>query len=130
MIQRLILMVGTFLVLAGCAGGPQEHRFTVADSGKTVTVIAGDTVVIELAGNPTTGYAWAQTAVDIAILKPTADEPEYTSESTGMVGSPGTFIFRWTAEAPGTTTIELGYRRPWETDTAPIETYSLTVDVR
>lgn len=130
MMRRLMLMVGTLLFLAGCSSGPQEHRYTVADSGKTVTVNAGDTVIIELAGNPTTGYSWTQTAGDIAVLKPTADEPEYTSESTGMVGSPGTFIFRWTAEAPGTTTIELGYRRPWETDIAPIETFSLTVDVR
>jgi inhibitor of cysteine peptidase len=129
--RRILWFSLLMMWLTACSGGaPAAREFTVSDSGSTQTVAVGDTVTVVLAGNPTTGYSWVQLSGDAAVLNPTAAEPEYSSESTGMVGSPGTFRFSWTAQAVGTTTLELGYRRPWETDVAPIETFTLTVEVR
>jgi inhibitor of cysteine peptidase len=130
---RRICFFGLLVLLLTACGGaaPVNHEFTVEQHATTQTVTVGDTVTVSLAGNPTTGYSWVQLSGDAAVLAPTAAEPAYSSEAASdMVGVGGTFTFSWTAQAVGTTTIELGYRRPWETDVAPVETFTLTVEVQ
>ena len=129
---RFAVLTVTALLVAGCsAATPASRELTVADNATTQTVAVGDTVIVRLAGNPTTGYSWTQLAGDAAVLVPAAEEPAYSSEAAeGVVGAGGTYTFSWTAQAAGTTTLELAYRRPWETDVAPIETFTVTIEVR
>jgi inhibitor of cysteine peptidase len=135
-IVLVLIIIGTAAASAGC--GSQANaaadpvRLTEADNGKVITVKAGDTVKVALAGNPTTGYSWASamTDQDAAVLQQQGD-PAYVQESTdeSVVGSGGTFTFTFKALASGQATIKLVYVRPWEKDVAPAQTFSASVTV-
>jgi len=100
------------LALAGCAGVTTLHE---ADNGRAIALNVGDALVVLLHGNASTGYVWLRTGtLDVATLSP-ASEGTYQSDGTAP-GSPGTFAFRYLATAPGRTTLDLVYKRPWESE--------------
>jgi inhibitor of cysteine peptidase len=99
-----------------------------AENGSRVTLEVGQTLVLSLASNPTTGYQWEITELNQAILQET--DHEYQADQPALAGSGGKEIWRFQAQASGTTTLSLGYRRPWEENVEPIETFSLEVVVQ
>jgi inhibitor of cysteine peptidase len=109
--------------LAACA--PGETRVTKSDDGGRVSLRVGQTLVVELPGNPSTGYSWTGGGQD-GVLVPSG-EPEFVADSE-MLGSPGTVVLRFEAARPGETRLSLAYERSWET-TEPIDTFSLAVTV-
>jgi len=78
--------------------------------------------------SPTTGYTWEQTTGDGAIVKLDGD-PLYTSESN-LVGAGGTYLFRFSAVAPGETSLTLIYHRSFESGVPPLKTFTVLVTVR
>ena len=50
--------------------------------------------------------------------------------ANGAVGSGGAHEWVFRAVAAGTGAVGLAYRRPWEKDVAPAQTFSLTVAVK
>jgi inhibitor of cysteine peptidase len=119
--------IGAALLLAGCtAAGPREHAVTKAGP-TTVTMAIGEVLALTINGNPTTGYVWEQTSGDDLVLASTG-QPAYTADSQ-LIGAGGTYVFRWQARAAGTTTIELVYHRPWETE-PPADVHRIAVTVR
>jgi len=106
-------------------------RLDERNQNDTVTMAPGQVLLITLESNGTTGYQWQQLTVDETILKLASSE--YVVPETGdppRVGAGGHEIFRYAAEGTGETSLELGYRRPWETDEAPARLFSLSVTVR
>jgi CubicO group peptidase (beta-lactamase class C family)/predicted secreted protein len=97
--------------------------------GSQVTMESGQALVIRLESNPTTGYSWAVQEIDTAVLRQIGDV-EYEPADTGLVGSGGWESCRFEAVAAGQTTLELVYRRPWEEDIPPDETFILDIIVR
>ena len=84
--------------------------------------------VIELEGNPTTGYEWACIAEDKDIIKVESifKPDETTSEITGQGG---TYLFTVTGLKKGNTTITCKYARNWEeTINDEVRKYNVTVD--
>lgn len=98
------------------------------DNGKPITLVKGQTLLVTLPSNPTTGYSWAVTSIDASILQQQGD-PQYTAPANAMPGAGGTQTFTFIAAAPGTTTLTLGYRRPFEANTPPVEVFSAAVTV-
>jgi inhibitor of cysteine peptidase len=99
----------------------QEH------AGSTVELLVAEAMEVVLEGNPTTGFVWEAAAVDPAILRQLG-EPKF-EPATGLLGSGGTFTFRFEAVGSGQTLLRLVYHRPWETDVPPQETFEVTVMV-
>ena len=93
-----------------------------------MTVAKGGEVTVTLAGNPTTGYAWALLAGNEAVLK-SAGDPVYAASQIGLIGTGGNFTFKFQALATGTAALKFGYRRPFEKDVAPVKTFDVTVRV-
>lgn len=131
----LIILAFAAVSAAGCgdeadaATGPLE--LTKADDGKTFAVKVGDAVTVKLAGNPTTGFAWAAALDDAsAALLKEQGEPDYTQDATDeeVVGAGGTYTFTFTAAAAGEATIELAYARPWES-VQPEETFTAVITI-
>ncbi|MBU6335841.1 MAG: protease inhibitor I42 family protein [Chloroflexi bacterium] len=119
--------IGALLLLAACTpAGPREHAVTKSGPS-AVTMAIGEVLALTINGNPTTGYLWEQSAGDDLVLA-SAGEPEYTADSQ-LIGAGGTYVYRWTARAAGTTTLELVYHRPWETE-PPADVYRIAVTVR
>jgi inhibitor of cysteine peptidase len=128
----VVAVVGIALAALSNEGDAESERgtdtiqLTLADNGSAVALSAGDTLIVELEGNPTTGYGWELDALDESILRPVG-EPGYQSDSD-LVGSPGTFTFAFDAAEPGDTVLRLVYLRPWE-EVEPIQAFSVTVTV-
>ena len=128
---RTFVVMSFFLVLALFSGcGTHGTKLTSADNNRQITAKAGDTLTLTLDSNPTTGYSWQVMETDTAILVQTGD-PEYkqASSSEGLVGAGGTETFHFDVVGTGTTTLELGYMRPWES-VPPIDTFSVQVVIQ
>ena len=107
-----------------------------ADGGEVITaagpiaLTVGGRATIELEANPTTGYQWElATEPDATIVSVVSDEYTASQAADGMVGTGGTQTIVLQGVAAGTTTIELRYVRPWETDQSGAETATFPVTV-
>lgn len=92
----------------------------------------GQSLSVALSSNGSTGFSWSVAPFDEAVL--TRSEP-FGQERTethpaGMVGVGGQTHWRFTASAPGETTLTFAYGRPWEKNAAPAQTAHYTIIVR
>jgi inhibitor of cysteine peptidase len=112
----------------GSGSADQEvSAVTVTKSGP-VKLGVGERATIELEANPSTGYQWEPTTEpDAAVVRVVSDT--YTAGPSDRVGAAGTQKIVVEGVAAGNTTLELGYVRPWETDTAPAETATFEITV-
>jgi len=127
-IGLLTLLIALTLATA-CSPQQQAVKASIDDNGREKQLKKGQTLVVTLEGNPTTGYSWeAAEPLDEQVLQQ-AGEPEFTQESD-LIGAGGVQILRFEAVNAGKFTLKLVYHRPWEKDVEPLETYSIQVVVR
>jgi inhibitor of cysteine peptidase len=101
---------------------------TRADSGKVVETRAGDTLVVRLGENPTTGYRWAIETLnaDEVVLQ----SEEYLRASGAAVGGGGERRFTFKAQRAGTATVQLKLWRAWEGDASIVERFTVMIQVQ
>jgi len=123
-------LIRSFLIvfLMGCA--PVTITKNWKDSGSTFKMHSGDNLEIVLKANPTTGYGWEIASFDSTILKNTGTEYKADRVPSGIVGSGGKSIHRFKVRKTGKTFLKLIYRRPFEKNVPPIETFELTIVVK
>ena len=124
----LTLLIGVALFAAAGCGSGGEVKIGDTDNASQVPLEVGQTLVLSLDSNPTTGYQWEITELDEAILKQTGHE--YEADQPVLIGSGGKEVWRFQAQSSGSTTLSLGYKRSWEEGIEPIQTYSVEVAVR
>jgi inhibitor of cysteine peptidase len=125
----LLTLLVALTVTTACSPQQQEVKATIDDNGREMQLQKGQTLVVTLEGNPTTGYSWeVEEPLDEQVLRQ-AGEPEFKQESD-LVGAGGVQILRFEAVNAGQITLKLVYHRPWEKDEEPLETYSIQVVVR
>ena len=113
--SRLLLPL-SIVVLAGCAG-QQKPVVTLDD--------ADDCSPLKL----TQGQELRNPAA--SVLKRLGPEVYSNSEEdSGLVGSGGESTWRFRVAASGDDRLELVYRRPWEKDAEPAESFSCAIQVR
>lgn len=98
---------------------------TAADAGGTFTLVTGDTLVVRLEANPTTGYDWRVVSTHDALL-PTAGEPVYAS-SADLPGAGGVDTFRFLAKAAGEATVQIGEYAPGADDPDRTLDFNVTI---
>jgi len=125
---RIILMSGLLLTALSACGSTNEVKLDAGDDGSQVELKAGQTLVVSLEGNPTTGYTWEAAELDEQVLQQVG-ETEFKPESDA-IGAGGVQTLSFETANSGQTTLNLVYRRPWETDVEPAETFSVQVVVR
>jgi predicted secreted protein len=127
-IKSLAVLSLGLLALSGCANQPQAEKskamiFTVADTGTTTTLNAGQSFEVKLLGTPTAGYSWeVQTLPAGVVLVDKTSEPENPEgRAQRMVGGNDWSRFHFkTISGPtdlqGTAgqALVLRYARPWE----------------
>jgi len=125
--------LGIFLVVLLLSGGcaVAEVKLDTSNDGGQKELARGQTLIVTLDSNPTTGYSWAVADVDKNVLHQIGDSV-YQSSNTNpnVVGAGGKETFHFEAANAGTTTLKMIYRRPWETGVAPIKTFTVQVTVR
>jgi inhibitor of cysteine peptidase len=102
---------------------------TEKNAGTTVTLESGDTLVVRLKGNLSTGYSWESEKKDHKLLV-MIGEPEFTPESKSIVGSAGVITLKFKAVAVGKERLKLIYHRTWEKNAAPLQTFEVTLVVK
>jgi inhibitor of cysteine peptidase len=109
----------------------QPIDITKANDGNSVAVPLGREARIRLEGNPTTGYSWFLAGIDGNSVE-AKGQVTYAPKphAPGIVGSGGVFELLLRAAKAGKSTVRMEYKRPWEKDTPPIETFKVTVDVK
>lgn len=106
---------------------PMTSIYTENNSTSGVKAVKGDTIILMLEENPTTGYSWNLSASSGLSL--VNDEYVQDPAAEGMTGAGG--VHNWTFEVveDGVQNISAIYKRPWENTTGDEDTFELTVDV-
>jgi predicted secreted protein len=98
---------------------------TEAEAGEDFALAVGDTLVVRLAANPTTGYDWRLVSTNATLL-PAAGDPQY-AQAGELVGAGGVVTFRFLAEAAGEATVQLGEFAPGADDSDKTLDYNVTI---
>jgi inhibitor of cysteine peptidase len=115
-------------VAASAGGGNNSLTVDASYSGKQVELSVGQSLILTLASNATTGYRWTVVKnSDEGVLHESGHE--YIAPKTNLVGAGGKEAWTFKAMKKGTSTISMEYSRPWEEGTPPVETFVLTVVV-
>ncbi|PZC50275.1 MAG: inhibitor of cysteine peptidase [Chloroflexi bacterium] len=102
-------------------------------SGDDVSLRPGEALEVLLAGNPTTGFQW-EIVGGVNGVVGALGEPgfvvDFIPSDEPLPGVGGHFLFRFMAFAPGATTLELVYRRPFDPPEDPAaRTFTLNITV-
>jgi inhibitor of cysteine peptidase len=103
-----------------------DLTLTKADAGRIVPVNSGDTIVLRLEENPTTGYLWKVEQLDSRVLE--LMSAEYQAAGGG-IGGGGTRKMIFRAKEAGASQLLLKCVRQWEPDN-PLGVFSIMVEVR
>jgi inhibitor of cysteine peptidase len=101
---------------------------TEADQGKTVTVRPGQSVVVQLAENPTTGFRWALAQGNEEIV--TLRDSNYVMAPGAGIGGGGQRTFTFEARKPGSVQLQLKLWREWEGEPSVLQRFNVTIEVR
>ncbi len=110
-----------------CDIGKIKMTLAKQDNGKAIALKKGESFVVALASNPTTGFQW--TVVEPYDENLLTAEKSYTGTGIG-VGSGGIEMFCFTAINSGSTPLVMNYQRPFDKNVAPIETFKVTVEIK
>jgi inhibitor of cysteine peptidase len=98
-------------------------RLTESDNDAEIRVIPGNTLIIRLATNPSTGYVWQVAQNNAELLMPLGNP---VLEEVGTQDQ----IFCFQGQSIGSTVLEFQYRRPWEKNQPPLNIYRLNLQIR
>lgn len=139
MFAHLRMPVLAALVMTGLGIGVVRENIAMATDAKTVTVTEkddgtkiklnkGDTLVLRLVAQPGTAFSWSIAKNDADLLKQQG-KVETERPEKPLPGGKVTQIFRFRAEAAGSSALELNYARPFDKDKAPAKTFKLEAKV-
>ena len=134
--MRLLLLCAA-LLLAACATTKsiaqiQAVVLTEQDKNKTLNISVGDSFVIRLNENPTTGYVWAMNGqTELLVLRSSDYVTDAPPNQHGevLVGGGGKRSFTFVAQKSGMATLKLKHWRPWEGDASIVDTFSMLVQI-
>jgi len=128
----LLLIAVIVGVTVASAGGGDVTNVDASYAGQEVEVALGESLVLALESNRTTGFQWAlvensdQTALQHAGHK----YVPYENTDPPLPGVGGKELWTFKALKKGKSTISMEYSQPWEGGEKAAETFVMTVLVR
>jgi inhibitor of cysteine peptidase len=109
--------------------GPEQSilELTESDSGKSIEIKLGTSIILHLNGQPSTGYTWIVDEVNSSILIQEG-EPQYTA-SSNLRGAEEVMVWKFQSVGAGSTSLKLIYTRAFEKDQPPLKTFELAIEV-
>lgn len=120
----IILVVVTAAAVSACTGTGRTLNADASYSGKTVELSLGDSLIVTLASDATTGYGWTSPVIsNEMVLRKTM------YEYIGEVGLGGKEVWTFKTLQKGICNIQTAYTRTGERDVPPVQTFHLKVVV-
>jgi inhibitor of cysteine peptidase len=115
------------LLLAACASTPPAS-VTLEESQASrchpLRLQQGQTLLLSLPSDPTSGYRWQLLDAAPALLRSLGPEVYSAPEGNGsLVGSGGESTWRFQVEKAGEARLALRYQQAWDADGAPARTF-------
>jgi inhibitor of cysteine peptidase len=126
-----LIVPAALLATAATPAAAQESApcdSAVSNPTGPVSVPTGQPFGIRLDSNHTTGYSWTITQPPNAAVAEPLDMT-YIEPQQGLPGAGGQDCFTFSAVAPGSTSVELAYRRPFEPAAPPAKTATVMIVV-
>jgi inhibitor of cysteine peptidase len=101
---------------------------TQADNGKTIELKTGDSLVVRLDENPTTGYRWAVEQGIDDIFNPPGSQ--FDKNPDAKTGAGGTRVFTFQALKPGKTSLKIKHWRAWQGDNSITHRFGVEIQVK
>lgn len=125
---RLLVPLSLSL-LAACAQAPKQIVSLDDQQDCPLSLKTGQTLMLMLPSNPTTGYRWLVQNPAPSILGSLGPEVFNASRDVGLVGEGGQSVWRYRAASPGTGHLIMVYRQPWAPEVAPARTFDCVITV-
>ena len=121
--------VSTIIFLCLSLNFSQAAEICLNEENLAGVVKTGDTFLIEVSSNPTTGYTYEKSQdYDRRLVR--FLQWKYLPSEKQLLGSGGKEIFVFKALRPGKTEIKLAYRRPWEKTEKPLKILLFKVSIQ
>ncbi|MFJ4142373.1 protease inhibitor I42 family protein [Pseudomonas sp. NPDC089734] len=124
-----LLVPLSLVLLTACAQTPKNIVSVDAQSDCPLTLKSGQTLMLTLPSNPTTGFRWQVQNPAQNVLRSLGPEVYNNSQSTEMVGSGGQSVWRYKATDTGTGRLMLIYQQPWAPEVPPEQAFECEITV-
>ena len=134
LLRPLLLLSLLAALLTGCAtdsapaAGGNVFHLGISESGRAFTVKPGDTLVINLASNASTGAVWEFVDLDRSLFAEEKTTQYKTHSDAPLPGEGGKVTFTLRAKKPGMGHVKMLYRRPWQPND-PWGTFDVTITI-
>lgn len=125
-IYTITAILVSLVLLDGCIS--KEVMLGPGDNARQIELNKGQTLVITLEANPTTGYTWEAEEFDEHILRQ-AGETKFQPQSSA-IGAGGVQTLSFEAVNAGKTSLKLVYHRPWEKNVELLKNFSIQIVVK
>lgn len=96
-------------------------------AAETIHMKKGDSYILKLESNPTTGYMWELTSLGKE-NKLQVEELPFKPANKGLVGQGGTQSWKITANSKGLTRAVFDYKQSWESNSIKTEIFDFIVE--
>lgn len=124
---KYVLPLLVIFLLDKCEMPQKSLNLSEEDNRKQFILSKEGEIQIALKAIPSAGYTWTISNIDTSLLKQIG-EMKFKPESKKL-GSPGMQIFHFQSTQKGKITLRLIYRRPWEREKPPEDTFEVTIQV-
>lgn len=123
--KKSIFVFAILIILAftGC----KEIQVKYADSGKTINMVMGQLLKIELPSNASSGNTWRQIAYEDSVLAKSG-KPNYVLGDEG-IGAAGQYNYRFKTIGTGISKIYMEYGSKYDYSKKPLKIFELTIVV-
>ena len=131
----MTLMLVTTIVVSGCASAPNataKPTIVINEDvqGKIIDLPMGETLVVELKGNPTTGYDWE---IDGLYEGLSFNGTDYVTDAghkgEELTGAGGKKSFKFVAQRTGLVHLKFKEWRSWEGDSSVVRRFDVQINV-
>ena len=136
--KRMVLpgffLLGLFILtacqgtnLAGAAGANKRVTLTEKDNGGSIALAVNGVFLVQLAGNPSTGYIWEADDLDATHFRQIGNYA--FSADSHLAGASGLFTLTFKALSSGKAVLRLVYHRTFEKGVPPLKTFEVTINI-
>ncbi len=124
-----IAVLLTLSVLLGACSQVEPIRVDERHEGRSLLLRTGQSLIVSLESNPSTGFGWYRVEPTEPILVMEGEPRFIPGEGAELAGAPGRQELVFVGGRKGVTTLKLTYGRAWETPTPSTQHYLLQVTV-